>query len=120
MGDLSFPTTEFGDRLSKILSAMNERGMDVLILTRAENIFYASGFRASHFASWLSELHAVIIPKNGELRLMTRALEREAAKHQWTEAPHLYMDDEDPYTALRKIISEMGNAKEQLELKSNS
>jgi Xaa-Pro dipeptidase len=90
---------------------MKAADLDVLILTRGENIFYASGFRASHFASWLSELHALIIPKDGEPRLMTRALEREATKVQWTKSPFLYMDHENPYEMLRRILEETGSGK---------
>ena len=89
---------------------MKAAGLDApLILTRGENIFYASGFRASHFASWLSELHALIVPVNGEPRLMTRALEREIAKLQWTGSPQLYLDHENPYELLVKILRESGN-----------
>ena len=111
MKDLSFCTMEFDIRLSKIRSAMRGAGLDALILTRGENIFYASGFRASHFSSWLSELHALVIPKDGEPRLMTRSLEREAAKVQWTKSPCLYMDHEDPYELLRQILEETGDTK---------
>ena len=111
MKDLSFSSMEFDLRLSKIRSAMKDAGLDVLILTRGENIFYASGFRASHFASWLSELHALIIPQDGKPRLMTRALEREAAKVQWTKSPRLYRDHEDPYEVLRQILEETSNTK---------
>jgi Xaa-Pro dipeptidase len=89
---------------------MNEAHLDALILTRAENIFYVSGYRASHFASWLSELHAVIIPKNAAPRLITRSLEREATKNQWTGSPLLYMDHEDPYAVLAATMGELHKA----------
>lgn len=111
MTDLSFPAIEFDLRLSKVRSAMKAADLDALILTRGENIFYGSGFRASHFASWFSELHALVIPKDGEPRLMTRALEREIAKLQWTKSPRLYMDHENPYEVLRHILEETGNTK---------
>src|SRR6185312_4971854 len=88
---------------------MKAAGLDALIVTRGENIFYGSGFRASHFASWLSELHALIIPKSGRTRLMTRALEREIAQLQWTQEPNLYMDHENPYEVLRRILAETVN-----------
>ena len=79
-----------------------------------ENIFYGCGFRASHFASWLSELHALIIPMEGAPRMMTRALEREIAKLQWTPSPRLYMDHEDPYEVLVKILQESGNVAKRI------
>jgi Xaa-Pro dipeptidase len=88
---------------------MKARGLDALVLTRGENIFYGCGFRASHFATWLAELHALVIPAEGEPRMMTRALEREISKLQWTASPQLYMDHENPYEVLVKILAESGN-----------
>ena len=109
MNDLSFTAAEFEGRLVEIRARMKAAGLDALILTRGENIFYGSGFRAAHFASWLSELHALVIPLDGEPRLMTRALEREIAKLQWTPSPQLYMDHENPYELLVEILQESGN-----------
>ena len=109
MTDLAFSPAEFEKRLAGIRSKMKAAGMNALVVTRGENIFYGSGFRASHFASWLSELHALIIPERGSPRLMTRALEREIAKLQWTDSPNLYMDHENPYEGLCRILSETGN-----------
>ena len=109
MNGLSFPADEFEQRLAKIRGKMKAAGMNALVVTRGENIFYGSGFRASHFASWLFELHALIIPASGHPRLMTRALEREIARLQWTDSPRLYMDHENPYELLRHILGETGN-----------
>jgi Xaa-Pro dipeptidase len=109
LSELSFPADEFERRLAGIRARMKAAGLDALILTRGENIFYGCGFRASHFASWLSELHALIIPIDGAPRMMTRALEREIAKLQWTASPQLYMDHEDPYQVLARILQESGN-----------
>jgi Xaa-Pro dipeptidase len=109
LSELSFAAVEFEERLAKIRDKMKSAGLDALILTRGENIFYASGFRGAHFASWLSELHALIIPMVTTPRLMTRALEREVAKFQ-TAFPQLYKDHENPYELLLGILQESGNA----------
>ena len=114
MNGLSFPADEFEQRLAKIRSKMAAAGLNALLATRGENIFYGSGFRASHFSSWLSELHALIIPESGHPRLMTRALEREIARLQWTDSPSLYMDHENPYEVLRHILGETGNSDKTL------
>jgi Xaa-Pro dipeptidase len=112
--ELVFPAAEFERRLAKVRERMKAAGLDVLVVTRGENIFYSSGFRASHFASWLSELHALVIPEIGTPRLMTRSLEREIAKLQWTPSPHLYMDHENPYEILRRILAETGNIEKRI------
>lgn len=109
MNELSFPAAEFEGRLVRIRDRMKAAGLDALIVTRGENIFYGSGFRASHFSSWLSELHALIVPAVGEPRLMTRALEKEIARLQWTGSPYLYLDHQNPYEVLVQILKESGN-----------
>jgi Xaa-Pro dipeptidase len=109
LSDLSFPASEFEQRVGKIRARMKAARLNALVVTRGENIFYGCGFRASHFASWLSELHALVIPENGSPRLMTRALEREIARLQWTDQPSLYMDHENPYEVLRSMLAETGN-----------
>ena len=114
MAGFAFPKAEFQRRLVKIRERMKAAGLDALVVTRGENIFYGSGFRASHFASWLSELHALVVPETGVPRLMTRSLEREIAKMQWTPSPQLYMDHENPYEVLRKILAETGNTDKKI------
>jgi Xaa-Pro dipeptidase len=114
LSDLAFPAHEFEKRLDRLRSKMRNSGLDVLILTRGENIFYASGFRAAHFASWLSELHALVIPMQGAPRLITRALEKEIAKIQWTMSPRLHMDHENPYAIVSDILKETGGATKRI------
>ena len=109
MSQLVFSNQEFENRLNRIREQMINKGLDALLLTRPQNIYYASGFKASHFASQFSELHAMVIPREGEPRIMTRALEKEMARMQWTKDPKLYMDHEDPYQILVRILQESGN-----------
>ncbi len=109
MSEMIFSPQEFQDRHRRVRERMKDLLVDALIVTRGENIFYGSGYKASHFASWLCELHALVIPAAGAPRIMTRSLEREAAKIQFTEAPKLYMDHENPYEVLVDILKESGN-----------
>src|SRR5689334_2715630 len=106
MGNLSFPVGEFEDRLTRIRAKMTERGLTALIVTRPENMFFASGFRAAHIANRTGEFPAVIIPMNAPPRLMTRALESEVAKCQWTPSPAFFKDHENPYAILREILDD--------------
>jgi Xaa-Pro dipeptidase len=109
MNMLAFEPKEFEARLAGIRRAMRTRGVSALVVTRPENMFYASGFRAAHIANRTSEFPAVIIPEKGEPRLMTRALEAETTKAQWTRQPKLFKDDEDPYALLVTILEESRN-----------
>ena len=109
MSELVFPMREFEERLGRIRRKMKDAGLDALILTRPENIYYASGYKAAHIAAWASELHTLVIPAEGEPRIMTRSLEAEATKVQWTKSPKLYRDHENPYLLLAEILKESGN-----------
>jgi len=97
---------EFENRLSSIRQQMLIRGLDALILTRPQNIYYVSGYRAALIASWTSQIHPLLVPAEGEPRIMTRALERETVKTQWTKDPWLYMDHDDPFKVLHDIIQQ--------------
>src|SRR6185437_2263636 len=77
LNELSFPAAEFEQRLAAIRGRMKSAGFD-----------------------------ALVIPAQGEPRLMTRSLEREIAKLQWTGSPQLYADHENPYEALVRILQE--------------
>jgi Xaa-Pro dipeptidase len=109
MNALAFSPQEFEERLGRIRQLIVDARLDAFVATRPENIFYVSGFRAAHIANRVSELHAVIIPAKGEPRIMTRALEAETVKTQWTKSPKLYMDHEDPYQVFLNILRESGN-----------
>lgn len=104
---LVFSKDEFARRLSIVQAEAAKREVSALVLTRPQNIYYLSGFRASHFAGQLSELHALVVPADGPPRLMTRALEKGIAQLQWTSNPSLYMDHEDPYQVVQKILHDM-------------
>lgn len=107
---LAFPSAEFERRLADITAGMVARGLDALIVTRPENIFYASGYRAAHIANRTSELHALVIRQGGPPRLICRAIEAETVKTQWTGSPQLFRDHEDPYDLLVGVLSELSVA----------
>jgi Xaa-Pro dipeptidase len=102
----SFERADFVRRLTALQERLQERNLDVAIITRPQNIFYLTGFRGSHFSSNLSEHHSVVVPVRGAPRLITRALERGVAQLQWAPDPVLYMDHENPYAALAKVIAD--------------
>jgi len=104
-----FAADEYERRYGRIRAEMAARGLDALIVTRGENIFYGSGYKAEHFASWLCELHALLVPSKGDPRIMTRSLEREAAKIQFTPSPILYADHESPYGYVVEVFGQSGD-----------
>ncbi len=113
MGSLPFTAQEYENRLSQVKQKMSREGLDALIVTGPENIYYMSGFRAV-LASAISPLMALVIPAKGDPRLITRSLEMRAANDQWTSQPVLFMDHEDPFRCLGEILAQSGAAKGKL------
>lgn len=107
MGSLPFTDQEYGARLAQVREKMAQDGLDALIVTGPENIYYMSGYRGV-LASAISPLMAVVIPAKGAPRLITRSLEVRVANDQWTRQPVLFMDHEDPFPRLAQILSESG------------
>ncbi|MDA4130020.1 MAG: Xaa-Pro peptidase family protein [Thaumarchaeota archaeon] len=104
MSTIPFEEKELRNRLQQIQGKMTGQGLDFLLLTRPENIYYVTGFRAAKMSSSVSRFLAVVVPSEGEPKLFTRVLEREIAKLQWTKDPVLYMDHENPFLLLSNFL----------------
>lgn len=85
---------------------METEGVQVAILTRPETIYYVTGYSATWIANRTAVFHGVIVPREGEPRIICRALESKATKEQWTRDPILYSDQEGPWKGLSKMLSE--------------
>ena len=48
------PDAEFVRRTDRMRAALRERGLAAAVVTRPENIYYLSNFRASAIAAWSS------------------------------------------------------------------
>lgn len=107
MKSLPFSTQEYEGRLARAREKMSQDGLDALIVTGPGNIFYMCGFRAAA-TSQLSPLMALVVPRQGEPRLIIRFLELRIAEAQWTERPAHYMDHEDPFQLLGGVLDQNG------------
>jgi Xaa-Pro dipeptidase len=107
MNLLLFGEEEYEERLREVKNQISQQGLDAIIVTGAESIYYVSGFRAAMMSS-ISPLVAVVIPIKGNPTLITRSLEVRAANEQWIKRPALYMDHIDPYKLLAEILTETG------------
>jgi Xaa-Pro aminopeptidase len=113
MDALPFSKDEYRQRLEKVRGRMLEQGLDALILTRAQNIYYLSGYRAA-VMNWTLPLLALVIPLEGEMRFMTRLIESTTAETQLAPKPRKYMDHENPYAILAELLKESGAASGQI------
>jgi Xaa-Pro dipeptidase len=113
MNALPFSTSEYQARLKRVKERMSEEGLDAIILTRAQNIYYLSGYRAA-VMNWTLPLLALVIPLEGEMRFMTRLIESATADTQLAPKPRKYMDHENPYAILAELVEQSGVISSQI------
>jgi len=82
MGVPHFTPAEFGQRLSTVREAMAQRGLDLLLLSAPENIFYLTGL--DHWCYFAP--HLLMVPAESEMTLVTRAMEKVTIANQVANA----------------------------------
>lgn len=94
-------------RLGAVRAAMGERGLDALLLSSPDDIYYLTGLNHDgHFA-----LTALIVPRSGPPRLVIRDMERPTLAAQLRDCePVTYRDDQDPGAVLVSAIAGVTDA----------
>lgn len=72
-----FSDTELANRVERVRIQMQERGLDIILLSSPENIFYLIGL--DHWGYFAP--HLLVVPAHGEMTLITRAMERVAVRN---------------------------------------
>ncbi|TYQ10500.1 UNVERIFIED_ORG: Xaa-Pro aminopeptidase [Gordonia westfalica J30] len=103
VADLSFPAEEYQRRYDAVVGEMDKAGVSALLVTRPENIFYVTGYRAAHIAARTCELHVAIIVPGRHPVIFARSLERQTVTAQWA-TPVLFADHEDPFDMLGHVL----------------
>lgn len=96
-----FTDAELSRRLARVRAGMQARGLDALLLSAPENVFYLTGL--DHWGYFAP--HHLIVPAEGEMTLVTRAMERVTIEHQVRNARFVGHGDSD--TAIAAVIAEM-------------
>ena len=82
MGAPYFTKSEYDARHEAVRRGMAARGLDLLLLSAPENIFYLTGL--DHWGYFTP--HILAIPSEGEMTLITRAMEKVTVEHQVSNA----------------------------------
>lgn len=118
-GPRPFTAQEYAARMAATRALMAERGIDTLCLVGPENIYYLAGLdHQGHFAFTM-----LVVPMDGEPRLVTRAMERETVAAQVPDCVHVPFDDgASPAEAAAGTVHELtaGGATVAVELASTS
>ncbi len=94
------------DRSTLVQAAMEPAGLDVLVVAAPANIAYICGFRANPH----ERLIALVVPRQGELRLVCPSLEEEAARTavDGRVRLHVWRDEQGPADALASALAGTG------------
>ncbi|PTX49812.1 Xaa-Pro dipeptidase [Melghirimyces profundicolus] len=101
--DLPFAMEEYERRMNRVRHEMVKKGLDVLMVTGPENIFYLTGFETTGYVCY----QALFIPLDAEPFMITRILEETGVQAlSWIEITRPYRDDEDPWVHTRDVLEE--------------
>jgi len=100
-----FPHEEFQTRLDGVRTRMDERGLDALLLTTPENIFYLTGYQTPGYYYFIG----LIVPLNGEPILVPPPHEESlVASYSVIDDYRLFGDTEDPIFGIAGLLGELG------------
>jgi Xaa-Pro dipeptidase len=103
--ELPFSIDEYNARLAGISIEMQNRGIDVLVLTTPENIYYVSGFGTKGYYTF----QALVISSNSAIFLVTRKFELiNVSRLSWVDEARVFEDTEKPADILIEALKKAG------------
>src|SRR3954453_13282604 len=103
MGTACFARDEYDGRLAQLRRGMASQGLDLLLLSAPENIYYLTGL--DHWGYFTP--HILVIPTDGEMTLITRAMEKVTVANQVANARfHGHGDQETAAEAFGRVLAD--------------
>lgn len=113
----AFPARELERRLAAMRAAMATHGLDGVVVSVPENIYYLTGL--DHWGFFAC--HLLIVPRDGEMTLTCRAMERVTVENQVQNARFLgHADHEDIVDFAARALAEAGLSDGRLGLEMRS
>ncbi len=105
--EAAFPAAEFSARQQKTRQTLAARGIDALIVTGPENIFYLTGQQTPGYYTF----QALVLPVDREPRFVVRQLEAlNCRANSFTPHLEIYDDGGDPLALLIQVVQQWGGA----------
>jgi Xaa-Pro dipeptidase len=112
-----FPPEELKQRLSNVRSQMVVANVDGVVITIPENIYYLT--ELDHWGFFAC--HLLVVPRDGEMILICRAMESITIENQVKNARFLgHADNEDPANYIVSALSELGLLNSRIGMEKNS
>lgn len=102
---LPFTNDEFDRGRLLVKKAIEQRGLDCLLVSSPENMFYLSGYDTTGFHSYP---HLLVIPLDEKPTLVTRQYEVENAGNSYELGAVGYDDGQGPVPAVASVLSRLG------------
>jgi len=91
--ELFFSVEEYEQRLARFRAEMVQAGIEVMLVTVAENVYYLSGYQTLAFQGY----QALVVPLEGKPYFVVRYMESMLVAHlSWIDEVETWDDTEDP------------------------
>ena len=112
-----FPEEELEQRLASVRQVMKQRGLDALLVSVPENIYYLTGL--DHWGFFAC--HVLVVPLEGRMALTCRAMERITVENQVSNADfHGHGDTEELSDYVLGILAARGLSGARLGIEKRS
>jgi Xaa-Pro dipeptidase len=112
-----FPPEEYQARLHKVRQRLAESDLDGCLISTPENIYYLIGLSHQGFFAY----HGLIVPREGELVLITRTMERVTIENQVSGVRFVgHTDQADPAQVTCDTLRETGLGAARLGMEKNN
>lgn len=102
--DMTFPFEEYENRINALRAQMEERKLDVVIITDPSNLMYLTNYQTTGY----SYFQALLVPLDGEPLMVTRKLEEtNVIARTWVEKTAPYEDTGNAIQLLVRCLKEM-------------
>ncbi len=100
-----FPRQELDARLANVRQCLTRENLDGIVISVPESIYYLTSL--DHWGFFAC--HLLIVPRDGDMILVCRAMERITVENQVTNARFFgHGDDEDPVDYVLRALHELG------------
>lgn len=107
----AFPKSEYDRRVAATRTALTEAGLDVLVVTGPENIFYLTGQQTPGYYTF----QALVLPVEGEPAFVIRQLEYfNFIGNTFISDAEVYSDGDQPIDVLVAVIRKRGLANKRI------